>query len=273
MVCLIRDGRLLAVNPRSAAADTPFRPSHLLQVATKELIDSSFRKLRSAEGAFELLRNFKSIKSQGAIQQQMMSKLQDILEQFMHEMDEVLRLFHKNKDNPPITKNQPQVAGAIKWCRSIFTNIKRTMLTMESVEDEKVIKALPIGTMVYDRFKVLAKTIMKHEKALYNDWTAGIQNTTLNHLKQPLLRRDPETEVIAINFHPDLTLLIREAKYLDRMDLSSPVPEVAVNLALQEEKFKQWLEGLHNMMDKYYEVGGPGLALRGYVRPPWGCGC
>lgn len=52
----------------------------------RELIDTSFRKLRSAEGAFELLSNFKSIESRGAIQQQMMNKLVDILEQFNREI-------------------------------------------------------------------------------------------------------------------------------------------------------------------------------------------
>ena len=52
----------------------------------RELIDTSFRKLRSAEGAFELLASFRSIESRGAIQAQMMSKLADILEQFEREM-------------------------------------------------------------------------------------------------------------------------------------------------------------------------------------------
>jgi hypothetical protein len=52
----------------------------------RELIDTSFRKLRSAEGAFELLSNFRSIESRGAIQQQMMNKLVDILEQFHREI-------------------------------------------------------------------------------------------------------------------------------------------------------------------------------------------
>ena len=34
-----------------------------IKSATRELIDTSFRKLRSAEGACELLQSFKSIKS------------------------------------------------------------------------------------------------------------------------------------------------------------------------------------------------------------------
>ncbi|GFH18109.1 uncharacterized protein HaLaN_14853, partial [Haematococcus lacustris] len=41
-----------------------------IKAATRELIDTSFRKLRSAEGACDLLQNFKSIKSKGAIQKQ-----------------------------------------------------------------------------------------------------------------------------------------------------------------------------------------------------------
>lgn len=52
-----------------------------LQSATRELIDTSFRKLRSAEGACELLQNFKRIKSKGAIQKQVINKFNDILEQ------------------------------------------------------------------------------------------------------------------------------------------------------------------------------------------------
>lgn len=36
-----------------------------IKAGTRELIDTSFRKLRSAEGACELLQNFKRIKSKG----------------------------------------------------------------------------------------------------------------------------------------------------------------------------------------------------------------
>ncbi len=47
-----------------------YSDSEDIKSATRELIDTSFRKLRSAEGACDLLQNFKSIKSKGAIQKQ-----------------------------------------------------------------------------------------------------------------------------------------------------------------------------------------------------------
>ncbi len=77
----------------------------------RELIDTSFRKLRSAEGAFELLSNFKSIESRGAIQQQMMNKLVDILEQFHWEIGAAQEVFDRCRAQPPMTRNQPPVAG------------------------------------------------------------------------------------------------------------------------------------------------------------------
>eukprot|EP00959_Pyramimonas_sp_CCMP1952_P296439 6201331-Pyramimonas_sp.AAC.2 len=73
---------------------------------TRAFIDSSFKKLRSAEGAFELLQNFKSIKSEGAINRQMMDKFNDILEQFSREIDTTRDIFEAHKAVPPVTRNQ-----------------------------------------------------------------------------------------------------------------------------------------------------------------------
>ena len=59
----------------------------------KSFIDESFHKLRSAEGAFELLLNFRNIRSRKSINEQMMSKFSDILYQYEREVDLMDRLF------------------------------------------------------------------------------------------------------------------------------------------------------------------------------------
>jgi dynein heavy chain, axonemal len=75
-----------------------FRESNeVAKNATRNLIDSSFQRLRSAEGAFELLQNFKKIESKGAIKEQMESKLNDILLQFSREMDKVAEIFEQQR--------------------------------------------------------------------------------------------------------------------------------------------------------------------------------
>lgn len=57
-----------------------------IKLATRDLIDTCFRKLRSVESAVQLLHSFKRIQVHGAIQHQMEDKLVDVLEHFLKEV-------------------------------------------------------------------------------------------------------------------------------------------------------------------------------------------
>ena len=52
----------------------------------KHFIDESFKNLRSSEGAFDMLLNFKHIRSREAINSQMMKKFNEILHQYGKEV-------------------------------------------------------------------------------------------------------------------------------------------------------------------------------------------
>ena len=68
-----------------------------IEVEAKIFINQSFKKLRSAEGAFEMLLRFKNIRSREAINSEMMKKFTDILTQYTKEVDLVYELFQKLK--------------------------------------------------------------------------------------------------------------------------------------------------------------------------------
>ena len=116
--------------------------------STRELIDDSFRKLRSAEAAFELLQSFDSIQSRGAVQQQIMSKAKDIFVQFSREIDIARSIFDVQQQNPPVTRNQPPIAGSIRWSRSLFARIKQTMDKLASFHNN--LRTDPVGTSDLD---------------------------------------------------------------------------------------------------------------------------
>ena len=63
----------------------------------KQFIDASFKKLRSAEGAFDMLQNIKNIRSRESINNQLMSKWYEILDQYAKEVDIIEDIFKKNK--------------------------------------------------------------------------------------------------------------------------------------------------------------------------------
>ena len=58
----------------------------LIDDEAKTFIDASFKTLRSAIGAFEMLLNFSNIRSRDSINSQMMRKFNDILAQFDKEV-------------------------------------------------------------------------------------------------------------------------------------------------------------------------------------------
>ena len=58
-----------------------------IEKKTQDFIDHAFRRLRSAEGAFDLLEKFQHIQSRQSIKDQMMEKFDDILGQASKELE------------------------------------------------------------------------------------------------------------------------------------------------------------------------------------------
>ena len=106
-----------------------------IEEEAKVFINQSFKKLRSAEGAFEMLLRFKNIRSREAINSEMMKKFTDILLQYIKEVDVINDIFQKNKFTPLLAKNHPASSGAISWARFLFKSIKRPMLKFLTIEE------------------------------------------------------------------------------------------------------------------------------------------
>ncbi|ELK26420.1 Dynein heavy chain 10, axonemal [Myotis davidii] len=193
----------------------------VLQVIEKEaknFIDESFKTLRSAEAAFDMLLKFKHIRSREAINRQMMMKFNDILVQYCKEIDIINKIFVQNHENPPLYKNHPPVAGAIYWERSLFYRIKHTILRFQEVQE------------ILDSERGEEITANPEDAAESSD--RGI--------------------TFAINFPFALREIINETKYLEQ--LGFPVPELARNVALQEDKFLRYTEGIQHMLDHYHAL-------------------
>jgi dynein heavy chain len=149
-------------HPAWEAVLNKFR-EQILQIEdmAKLFIDTSFKKLRSAEGAFDLLQNMKNVKSRDSINRQMMSKFSDILAQYSKEVDAIDELFRKNKDCPPVCRNQPMVAGSIQWARSLFHRIKKTIVRFQSLQE---LLSSEQGRVVTKKYLITAKAMRQYEE-------------------------------------------------------------------------------------------------------------
>ena len=71
----------------------------LIEQRAIEFLDTSFQNLRSAEGAFQLLQNFKNIESRDVINKKMGEKFADILKQYGMEVQRMSALFHGERES------------------------------------------------------------------------------------------------------------------------------------------------------------------------------
>ncbi|GAB0196984.1 dynein axonemal heavy chain 10 [Grus japonensis] len=248
----------------------------VIEEETKNFIDESFKTLRSAEAAFDMLLKFKHIRSRETINKQMMMKFNDILDQYCKEVKNVKQIFVQNLKDPPLCKNHPPVAGAIYWSRSLFYRIKQTIIRFQEVEE---LLASERGQEVKQIYLQVAKRMKEYEDQKYNQWRDGteqilpvlLKNTLLTVItggaathvnpetsEQSSLMEEPVTTKKSIhfivNFSPMLQEIIIETKYMEQ--LGFPVPEIARYVALQEDKYLRYTNRLKNMLDHYHKLMG-----------------
>ncbi|XP_069880965.1 dynein axonemal heavy chain 10 isoform X1 [Dipodomys merriami] len=231
----------------------------VIEKEAKNFIDESFKTLRSAEAAFDMLLKFKHIRSREAINRQMMMKFNDILAQYCKEIDIVNHIFVRNLDTPLLYKNHPPVAGAIYWERSLFHRIKHTILRFQEVEE---LLASERGQEVKQKYLMVGRTMKEYEDRKYEQWKEATEQTLPSLMKKSLLTKTEESSglgtekgaVFVINFSPALKEIINETKYMEQLGFS--IPELARNVALQEDKLLRYTDGIQRMLDHYHMLIG-----------------
>ncbi|XP_062273833.1 dynein axonemal heavy chain 10 [Scomber scombrus] len=220
-------------------------------------IDQSFKTLRSSAAAFDMLQKFKHIRSREAINSHLMRKFNDILAQYCKEVDSMNEIFEAEKDKPPLDKNEPPVAGAIRWVRSLFHRIKHAILPFlkipEMLESEQ-------GKAAKHKYTEMAVKIREYELKKYEFWLARTEcNLPLLLKKNLLITVIPTIENSTlrvmryiVNFAPEIKEIVSETNNLVSMGYT--VPELAQNVALQEHKFIRYVGDLNNLVNLYHSV-------------------
>ncbi|CAF1548071.1 unnamed protein product [Rotaria magnacalcarata] len=158
--------------------------SSIIEQEAKIFIRASFTQLRSAETAFDMLMKFQKIDTTHVLAYEMVRQFTAILLQYCKEIDGTYDLFVKYKDNPPIFKGLPSIAGAIQWSRFLFKRIKLPMIKFLSVDQ---LVQSEQGATAKQRFIEIGTLLKKYEEELFTKWLDSIIKNLPMYLKQSLL--------------------------------------------------------------------------------------
>jgi len=212
----------------------------------------AFADAAGLEGHFKIIFGFQGLLERPSINVEVQSKYPVMMTLLDNELQTVKEIFDRYKDAPRLGKNMPRTAGSLKFAKELrdrifasmkdFPSIKQA--TFETVESKFIFQKCTEMIEIIDNFEV----------KIYKQWTKDVQAKSDANLNLALLQRDPNTQLIRINFDPQLVAVLREVKYMEMTKSTADIPESAVAIFARNESFRQQIGNLDITATEYNRI-------------------
>ncbi|KFW62348.1 Dynein heavy chain 9, axonemal, partial [Pygoscelis adeliae] len=217
----------------------------------------AFDDASDLEHAFKLLDMFGSLLERPVIAADAADKYSALISMFNSTLDHARLIYSRHiraeleLGSPPVHKNMPPVAGALGWAQELRARIQVsfghfrhiTHLCLDSAE----------GRRVTEKYEEMIRLLDRYQEKLYVDWSQTVSEKSQYNLTQPLIRRDPETKLITVNFDPQLVSVLREVSYLSGSQMGA-IPPTAAEIYSSKESYRQMVANLELMVNRYNKV-------------------
>ncbi|KAJ8009361.1 hypothetical protein DPEC_G00088090 [Dallia pectoralis] len=236
------------LDPRKAEFEVNFA-EFMAQISNlenqlKKFLKSSFSKILSAKHALFLLQRFQKL-NMPCLTTEISSTVGLILQHYVSELESVRKLYQMNRDDPPLARNMPPVAGRIIWVRHLYRRIEEPIHYMD--RNTKILSS-PEGQQVVRTYVQTASVFVEFELYYHRAWMREVSQLQFI-LQTTLLVRRPDTKKLLVNFDPKITEIVREAKCMLTMGLE--VPDNALQLVNLEGSLKNHRDQLESLLCDY----------------------
>ncbi|XP_048363840.1 dynein axonemal heavy chain 5 [Sphaerodactylus townsendi] len=208
-------------------------------------MDVTFEKIANTERALNMLKKFERL---GIPNLGIEDKCQVIFQNYGYDIEMVSKLYTKQKNDPPMARNLPPVAGKILWARQLFHRIQEPM---NHFQQRPTVLQTAEAKSIIRNYNRVAKVLLEFEVVYHQGWLQQVE-LTKEGFKASLLVKAPETEEIFVNFDPDIFTLIRETECMTRMELE--IPPFAAALQQKRNSYKENFNKLQMMLAEYKRV-------------------
>ncbi|XP_074653701.1 dynein axonemal heavy chain 8-like [Tubulanus polymorphus] len=202
-----------------------------LEFMLQSFMDKCFERIPSSLQALKLLSRFERLNIPNL---NVDEKYRAILLYFGGEIETIRKLYQRHKEEPPIPRDMPPVAGKISWARQLFRKIQEPMDIF--VENGSVLKGDEAKRIIRNYNRV-ARVLVDFEMIYHNAWVKSV-DVVKEGIQVPVMVRHPENDaLLLVNFDPMINQVIKESECIRKLELD--VPQSALMLGYLQTQLKQ----------------------------------
>lgn len=130
------------------------------------LIETNFDTVWETPQCIRFLTRFEKVSEKIPLSR-MDEKYVRIIKYVDKEVDRVNKMFRKQRDDPPVCRNFPPIAGRIRWSRALDEHMKELM---EAVLDHKVLSGLQLTKDLDNRYNNVTALLKEYETEIVSIW-------------------------------------------------------------------------------------------------------
>lgn len=140
--------------------------TNTLKQSIANLIEFNFDSVWETPQGIRFLVRFEKVSDYIPLTQ-MDEKYRRILKYCDKEVERILKMFRKQRDDPPIPRNTSPIAGRIRWCRSLESHLQELV---SSVSEHPVLQTLPATKDLENRYNSVKTILSEFEEEMVAIW-------------------------------------------------------------------------------------------------------
>ena len=149
------------------------------------------------------------------------------------------------------SSSAPPVTSALRWVHQLISRISTPIKSFQSLQH--AIIHTEDAQMLMIRYENLIEKLKKFEKDIFEKWSVNVSEQIELNLKQALINRVDDTKLINLNFHPELSAILREVHYLRLMQKDN-IPQSGIEFSEGQEIYRSYILNLEKSVEWWNNV-------------------
>ncbi|KAM9371463.1 dynein axonemal heavy chain 17 [Phaethornis superciliosus] len=218
------------------------------------IFSQGFHSCSCLVSALELVHMFGSLLERPLVKAGVSSCYSAMLGMFSTELEKAEMLYDAQiqcKEGLTTSKNMPPVAGRLQWALDLQHQLQASHKDLFAINHPVMVS--DEAKLVSKKYKEMMDLLQGYRQEIYMAWAGSAGRDCYFSLEQPLIRRDPKSSLLSVNFNKQLIAVLREVKYMN-FQQQEDIPDSAESLFAQNETFQNFVDNLNLIVGWYNKV-------------------